>query len=110
MRVLYQEILPLDSAGHRQDFDIADGDTAYVQVRMVNGSWSGAVLKFLAGTGQKGGVFSEIDPLVRLSDEGMTKRLNVAGVEKLRVQVHAASISSQSRAEITVCIHNPNYP
>ena len=108
---VHSVVLEIDGTGKYVELACEGASEAVVQARLVSGSaWTSAVLKFEGSAAERGQRWDEIDPLVRLSGEGMTRPICVAGLRRFRVTVHSASGTSQTRAELTIGLHNPNYP
>ncbi len=98
-------LMDTDRSGAFVTVDSGEAKEAVVQARFVaisGANWGNAVLKFQGSASDSGQRFDEIDPLIRLSDEGITRPINIAGIRRFRVTLHETSGFNDTRAEITI--------
>jgi hypothetical protein len=100
--------MELDKLNRYAEFLCPEMVSGRVQVRLVQGSaWSSAVLQFHGSVSDDTGYFDELDTTNRLSAEGISAKIDLLGVRRLRVVVTTISGTAGAIVEVCFCGQNP---
>jgi hypothetical protein len=100
--------MELDKTGRYAEFVCADMVHGRVQARQVTGTpWGAAVIKFYGSASDDLSYFDEIDASVTLTAEGLSAKIDLLGIRRLRAVVATASSTAGALVEICFCSQNP---